>query len=528
MKKVLSILLALFIAGSTLFANGQQGDSTTADPVEFRIGNYTEPESLDPHLITGQPEHRINLALFENLVSVNPEDASALPGVAESWEVSNGGKTYTFKIRKDLVWSDGVAITAQTVVDSWLRMLAPETASRYAYFPEMFIEGATAYHSGEAGPESVQVRALDELTFQMDLLGPLPYVLDALSHYSFGIVPMHAIEEFGNEWTHPENFVGNGPYVLETWVPQDKLTVVPNPLYWDADKVNLDRVIFYPIDDNNTTHNMYMNGELDWNTVVPVDQIEQVQLRDDCNIAPELSVYYYVFHMEKEPFNNPLVRKALSMAVNRDDLVNKVAKGGQLTAYSMVPDMAGYDAIRSNNEDVAEAQRLLAEAGYPGGEGFPSFDVLYNTAENHKKIAEYIQHEWKEKLGIEVSLKNEEWKTYLLSRNVGDFKVARAGWGGDYQDPNTFLDLFITGGGNNGGKYSNLEYDALLAKAASMEAGPARMAVLAEAENILVVEDQAIMPIYYDTSRNMLETSKWGGFYPNIMDWHPVKDIFLK
>lgn len=529
MKKALIVLLTALLAFTFFSCGEKKAEASMAkEPVEFRVGNQSEPESLDPHLISGVPEHRLYETLFEGLTAYSNEDASGVPGVAESWEVSNGGTTYTFKIRSGLTWSDGVKINAQTVVDSWIRMLDPLTAGPYTWFPAMFLKGAAEFNSGEAGSDAVQIRALDDLTFQMDLLGPLPYVIDALAHYSFAIVPMHAIEKYGNEWTNPENFVGNGPYVLEEWVPQDKLSVVPNSKYWDADAVKLDRVIFYPIDDNNTQHNMYLNGELDWATEVPQDQIEQVMLRDDYKVAPQLSTYYYIFQLEKKPFDNLLVRKALSLAVDRKTLVEKVTKAGQIPAYSIVPDMAGYPAIASNNEDIAEAQKLLAEAGFPGGEGFPSFEILYNTSDLHKKIAEYIQSQWKENLGIDVTLLNEEWKTYLSTERLHNFKVARAGWVGDYQDPNTFLDMFISGAAMNHGLFASEEYDSFISKAATMEPGQERMDVLASAEKILIKDEQAIIPLFYYTSKNMIDTDKWGGFHTNIMDYHPTKDIYLK
>jgi len=530
MKKALLALMAALMAFAMVSCGGKEEAKVTEvkEPVEFRLNNGAEPESLDPHLISGVPEHRIYRSLFEGLVTYNPEDASPLPAVAESWESSNEGTTYTFKIRKGLEWTDGVKIDANTVVDSWIRMLDPATAAKYAWFPNMFIKGAEEFNSGEAGADAVQIRAIDDMTFQMDLVGPLPYVIGALAHYSFAIVPMHAIEKHGTAWTNPENFVGNGPFVLEQWVPQDKITVVPNDKYWDADAVKLDKVVYLPIEDLSTAHNMYLNGEIDWDTNAPQDQIEQIQFRDDYHATPQLGTYYYVFQNEKKPFDDPRVRRALAMGFNRKNLVEKITKAGQIPAYSMVPDMAGYPAIADNYEDVEEAKKLLAEAGFPGGEGFPPFEILYNTSEAHKKIAEYIQSEWKNNLGIEVSLLNQEWKTYLNTRTQGDFQVARAGWIGDYQDPNTFLDMFISGAAMNGGRYSNAKYDELIRKAATMEDGPARKAVLAEAETTFIKEDMGIMPIYYYVTINMIDLNKWGGFHHNVLDTHPMKDIYLK
>lgn len=496
------------------------------EPVVFRIVNGAEPESLDPHQIQGVPEHRIYEAIFEGLIINDPETAEGIPGLAESWTVSEDGTQYTFTLR-DAVWSDGVPITAQTVVDSWLRALDPATASPYAWFPAMFLKGAAEYNAGEAGPEAVGIRALDDKTFQMDLVGPLPYAIGALAHYSFAVVPLHAIEKYGNAWVLPENFVGNGPFILKEWVPQSYIKVVPNEKYWDREAVKLDEVIFYAIDDNNTAYNMYLNGEVDWMTTVPLDQIEAASLRKDYHRAPQLSTYYYVFQVEKSPLDDVRVRKALSISFDRQALVDQVTRAGQIPAWGIVPEMPGYPVLGEPIYDVEQARKLLAEAGYPNGVGFPKTTILYNTSEGHKAIAEYLQQEWKRNLNITLELENQEWATYLSNRNAGNFQIARAGWVGDYQDPNTFLDMFVTGAGMNGGRYSNEVYDLLIKEAATLS-GQDRLEVLREAEHILINEDQAIMPMYYYTTNNMIDTTKWGGWYPNTMDYHPVKDIYLK
>jgi len=496
------------------------------EPIVFRIVNGAEPESLDPHQIQGVPEHRIYEAILEGLIIYDPKTADGIPGLAKSWTSNEEGTQYTFTLR-DAVWSDGVKITAQTVVDSWLRGLDPATASPYAWFPAMFLEGADDYNSGAAGPEAVGIRALDEMTFQMDLIGPLPYAIGALAHYSFSVVPLHAIAKYGDKWTMPENFVGNGPYTLKEWVPQSHIKVVPNEKYWDRAAVKLDEVVFYALDDNNTGYNMYLNGEVDWMTTVPLDMIDAAAIRRDYHRAPQLATYYYVFQTEKSPFDDARVRKALSLSFDRQALVDQVVRGGQIPALGIVPEMAGYTGLGEPVVDVTAARRLLAEAGYPNGVGFPKTTILYNTSESHKAIAEFLQQEWKKNLNITLELENQEWATYLSSRNAGAFQVARAGWVGDYQDPNTFLDMFITGAGMNGGKYSNPVYDLQVTQAAYLS-GTDRLEVLMEAEYIMIVQDQAIMPIYYYTTNNMIDTSKWGGWYINTMDYHPTKDIYLK
>ncbi|RPI79796.1 MAG: peptide ABC transporter substrate-binding protein [Desulfobacteraceae bacterium] len=528
MKKILLVMLVLFLSVFSFSA------VMAAQKGEFRIGNGAEPESIDPSLQQGVLEHRIHIALFENLTTVDPKDASPQPALAKSWDISKDGKTYTFHLRKT-TWSDGVPITAQTVVKSWLRTLDPKTAAPYAWFPAMFIAGAEAFNAGKnTDPNSVKIKAIDDLTLQMEMVGPLPYVLGALEHPAFSLIPMHAVEKYGKDWTLPGNMVSNGPFMLESWRPQDKLTLVPNPKYWDKDKVKLARIIYYPIDDNNTAHKMFLNNELDWTDIIPRDQIEAALERDDSYNSPYLGTYYYVFQNEKKPFNDPRVRKALTMAVNRKDLTKKVTKAGEIPTYVIVPPMAGYKNILGNKEDLERAKKLLAEAGFPGGKGFPKFEIIYNTSESHKKIGEYIQQQWKENLGIECTLANQEWKTYLSNLNAGNFEVIRRGWIGDYQDPNTFLDQFITGGGMNGGKYSNPEYDKLIKQAASgMDKNgkllkPAdRMALLAKAEDIFITQDQGIMPIYHYTNLGMIN-KKVVGWYTNIVNLHPLKEVYIK
>lgn len=521
MKKLLAIMLVALLTLSSAFA------------VTFTVANGAEPESLDPSQIQGVPEHRIFEALFEGLVAVDPQTADGVPGVAESWDISDDGLTYTFHLREDAVWSDGVPITADDVVYSWLRELAPETASPYAWFPAMFIAGATEYNAGEVGPEAVQIRAVDDHTFEMTLIGPLPYVIGALCHYSFGIVPQHAIEKYGQAWTQPENFVGNGPFVLTEHVPQDRIVCEKNPLYWDAENVALDEVVFLASDDTATNYNMYVSGEVDWNTSIDLNNFDQISMRTDYQVAPQLSTYYYTINVTEPPFDDVRVRKAISYAIDREELVYSVTRAGQIPCWGIVPEMAGYEPLEESDiggslYDPDYARELLAQAGYPNGIGFPTVSILYNTDDAHRQIAEFIQQQLKDNLNINVELENQEWATYLANRNAGNFQIARAGWVGDYQDPNTFLDMFITGAGMNGGKYSNPEYDALINQAARMPAGEERMATLKAAEDILINQDQAIIPLYFYVSQNMVDTNKWGGWYPNTMDYHPVKNIYLK
>ena len=523
MKKTFKSIVLLFLVFIVLPLN-----FALANKGEFIILNGAEPQGLDFAKISGVPEHHIYFSLGEGLVSTDPKTAKAVPGVAKSWKISNKGMTYTFKLRKT-TWSDGVPITAHTFVESWLRILNPKTAARYAWFPAMFIAGAEAYNSGKAGPESVKIRAIDDYTFEVNLVGPLPYTLDALAHYSFSIAPLHVIKKYPKSWTTPGKFVGNGPFMLEKWEPQKQLTVIPNPRYWDKANVHLKRIVYIPSDDNNTRYNMYINGEADWMTDnVPLDQIADAELRDDYHTGPYLGTYYYNINNKKKPFSDVRVRKALSLSINRSHIVNKITKAGETPTYSMVPPMAGYTPSEGEHENLKKARLLLKQAGFPGGKGFPEFEILYNTSEAHKKIAEYVQQQWAEKLGLKVSLKNQEWKTYLDTTRAHDFTVSRAGWIGDYNDPNTFLDMFVTGAGMNRGLYSNPKYDKLIKTAATMKDGPKRMKTLQKAEYLFITKDQSLIPIYGYVSQSMIDTKKWGGWSANVMDWHPTKNIYLK
>lgn len=524
MKKNLSFFIIVLI---TLVSCNDAKKTEMKEPVVFKLINGGEPASLDPALIQGVPENRIYQSLFEGLVAYNYETARAIPGVAESWTISDDNTVYTFNLR-DTSWNDGVKITAQTFVDSWIRALDPITASPYAWFPSMFVKGAGAFNGGTAGPETVGVKAIDDYTLEVTLVGPLPYALDAFAHYSFGIVPLHVIAEYGDSWTNVDKIVTNGPFLLKEWVPQDKLVAEKDPKYWDASNVKIDQIVYIPLEDNNTGYSMFLNGEVDWMTQVPADRMKEALLRDDVIVSPNLATYYYDLNNNIEPLTDVRVRKALSMSIDREQLVERVGQAGQIASAAMVPSMAGYPVLKGNTLDIEGARALLAEAGFPNGEGFPTIPLLYNTSESHKKMAEFIQQQWKDNLNIDVTLENQEWKTFLSTRNTFDYSIARDGWNGDYQDPNTFLDMFVTGGAMNSVQYANPEYDALIAQAASMKAGAARFEALKKAEIMLVERDQAVIPLYTYVKVNCIDLNKWGGWAPNVLDLHPPRQLFKK
>lgn len=516
MRKLTSVLLTL-VASTAMFAQ------------DFILENGSEPQSLDPALIQGVPEHRIYMALFEGLMIFNPKTSKAEPGLAESWKISNEGKTYTFKLRK-AKWSDGRPITAQDFKDSWLRTLDPATGAQYSSLPADMIEGAKAFNTGKGKKEDVQIKAVDPQTFQVTFVGPMPYVVEALTHYAFAVMPMHAIAKFGKEWIKPGNFVGNGPFTLKEWKPQDRIVCTKNNAYWDAKNVKLKSVTYLPIEDQSTAYDKYKAGEIDWVCDVDPARIDEIKLRKDYQHVTGSTVYYYIFNCTRKPFTDVRVRKAFSMALNRKELCDQVLKAGDIPTAGLVPPFGAYKTTKGNPYNPEEAKKLMAAAGFPGGKGFPKFTLIYNTSARHKKIAEWAQQQWKNALGVDFELQNLEWNTFLDTRQkTHDFSMSRAGWQADYPDPQNYTEVLLkTGSGLNDGLYSNKKADALMDKANRLPGGPARDKVLMQAEDIVITQDQALVPFFFYVNQSLINTGKWGGWYANTQDVHPVKNLYKK
>ncbi|MCL2276791.1 MAG: peptide ABC transporter substrate-binding protein [Treponema sp.] len=529
MKKGISIFVCLLMVVSIGFMSCQRNTgSSGVSPMEMVINNGTNVQSLDPSQVTGVPEHRVYMALFEGLVSYDPQTAKAVPGVAESWAYSNNNETITFTLRQGITWSDGTAITAQQFVDSWLYFLDPANASEYGYMMGNVIKGAYEYNSGYGSSQNVGIRAVNDRTFEVNLVGPVAYALDMMAHYAFSVLPLHAIQRHGTAWTRVENFVGNGPFTLSEYIPNNRIVVVPNDRYWNKANVHLTKITFLPIEDQNTAYNAYLNGEIDWGTDVPLARIDEVKLHKDYQVSAQAGTYYLLVNQQSNShaaLRDARVRKAISMVINREELVNNITRGGQLPATSLVPAMGEYQPPVIEGFNIAEAQRLLADAGFPGGQGLPTFEYVYNTLDSHRIIGEYIQQSLRNHLGININLVNMEWATYLDYRSNGPFQLARAGWIADYLDPSNLLELLQTGSGNNDGQYSNPAYDALIRQAASLPDSPQRNNVMRQAEEIGVGQDQALIPIYYYVSQSMIDLTKWAGWYANVLDVHPYVGI---
>ncbi|MCL2067923.1 MAG: peptide ABC transporter substrate-binding protein [Treponema sp.] len=522
MKKGIGIALLLLFAVSALFTGCRRGSpgTTGSAATEMVINNGTNIQSLDPTQITGVPEHRIYMALFEGLVTYDL-DANVIPGVAESWTYNSDRTVITFNLRQGITWSDGTAITAGQIVDSWLHHLDPATASEYAYMIGYVVKGAEEYNSGTGSPDDVAIRAVDDRTFEVTLIGPTPYAVDMMAHYAFSPLPMHVIQSHGTAWTRPENFAGNGPFVLSEYVPNNRIVVVPNTAYWNRANVHLTKITFLPIEDLNTSYNAFLGGEIDWDTDVPLARIDEVKLHKDYQVAPQVGTYYLLVNNRNHPaLADSRVRRALSMAIDRDELINNVVKGGQIPALSLVPPMGDYAPAAGNGFNVTEAKRLLAEAGYPDGHGLPAFEYIYNTLDTHRIIGEYIQQAWRNNLGVNIQLQNMEWASYLDYRSTGQFQIARAGWVSDYMDPQDLLNLLVSDSGNNDGKYSDAEYDRIARRTGVIDNSPERTGLMRQAEDIGITRDQAVIPIYFYVSQSMINLDIWEGWHKNPMDAH--------
>ena len=501
----------------------------------LHFGNGDEPQDLDPHLTTGIPEFHIQLALFEGVVSKHPKDLSIQPGIAEFWEISENLLTYTFHFRENALWSNGDPVTAQDFVYSWERALRPELGSLYSYM-FTYIKNADAFFKGEIDDFNlVGVKALDERTLQVQLQSPTPFFLQILDHHSYYPVHPPTIEKFGgmikrgSQWTRPRNFVGNGAFVLKEWKLNRILTVEKSQTYWDAETVKLNEIHFYPIANGSTEERMYRAGQLHVTSGLPSEKISTYRDNnsESLNITAYLGTYFYRFNTRVPPLGDKRVRKALSMSINRSQIVERITKGGQLPAYAISPpNTNGFTSTAQVEYDVERARFLLAEAGFPNGEGFPKLEVIYNTSESHRKIAIAIQQMWKKALNINVTLANQDWQVYLDRESRGDYAISRAGWIGDYLDPNNFLDMFLSNGGNNRTGWSSHEYDSLITAAAKASTKAERFSYFQENERILV-EESPIMPIYTYTTAYLLQPSV-KGWYHNILNQHPYKYIHLE
>ena len=529
---LLSVLFVVLLSGC---GGGENNVSSGNREGILHWGNGDEPQELDPHIVTGVPEHHIIVALLEGLVLKNPASLKPAPGVAESWGISDDGKTYTFYLRKNARWSNGDAVTAEDFAWSWQRALLPSLGNQYAYmyYP---IKNAEAFATGKLKDFSkVGVNVVDPHTLVVTLNNPTPYFLQLLDHYSMFPVHRATIEKFGEagergtQWTRAANFVGNGPFTLKQWDLNKVLIVEKNPLYWDATKVRLNGINFYPTQNQTTEERMFRADQLHYTSGVPVDKIAVYRQNNPelLHIAPYLGTYFYRINTRLKHLSDVRVRQALAMTINREQIVEHVMKAGQLPAYAITPpDTMGYTADSDLHYDPEQARQLLSAAGYPNGEGFPVTEILYNTDESHRKIAVTIQQMWKKELNINVTLLNQDWKVYLDTESSGNYQISRAAWIGDYVDPNSFLDMWLADSGNNRTGWNNPKFDQLITQVAPRApTQEQRYAAFRRAEKILL-EDMPIIPIYTYVSQHLIHPSV-KGLSANLLNHPMYKYVYL-
>lgn len=486
----------------------------------LHISNDAEPKSLDPALLVGVPEARIMWALFEGLTSLDPETLEVIPGVAESWEVSDDGLRYTFRLR-ETTWSNGDPLTAEDFVFAWRRMLTPTVASPYAYMLYC-LKNAEAFNKGElTDPAAVGVRALDDRTLEVELEAATPYFLTMHIHYTWFPLNRAAIEAHGaiddpaNPWTIKGPMPSNGPMKLAEWTPNRIIRAVKNDAYWDAAAVGLNEVRYYPTESKQTAEREYRTGQVHMTFRLLPSKVETYKREnpDDLKIYTLYASAFYRFNPNRPPLDDARVRRALAMAIDRDALCATVLGAGEPPAEAICPpDPHGYTPSAAIPYDVEGAKALLADAGYPNGAGFPSIEILYNTLEQNRDIAEAIQAMWKQNLGVTATLTNVEWKVYLDRAAQADFQVTRSGWYADFLDPINFLELFESGNGNNWGKWSSAEFDGYIAEARATTDPARRYALFDQAERVLL-EDAPAAPLYYYVETALIR--------PEVKGWHP-------
>ena len=665
-----SLLSALLVFAAAVLIVGFTLSTSTGRRADFRFTNSAEPKTLDPQLATGEPEQRILRSLFEGLARLDARSLEPVPGVAESWDISADGKTYTFHLRPNARWTDGHPLTAHDFTYAWRRLQEPSLGSEYAYIMHMVrYAQALNTHADQAaalqGPIQAAVAELsrkfpgpipaaellafsakqnldatlkgtpnellrgfllrpagdmphaefsalpaqfalegkrraalyeeakrhfgidggayakDDHTLVVELIAPTPYFLELTSFYPLSPIPRWAVEKRdGRNWFLPKRIVSNGPFQLTDWRVGDRIRLERSETYWGRSEVKLRDMDVLPIENATTALNLYLTGEVDWlpQQSVPQDLAPDLLERPDFFSGPAFIAYYYRINCTRKPFDDVRVRKALNLAIDREQITRDVLRLGQLPAkYLVPPGIRGYKPPETGIVfDVEQARRLLAEAGFPDGRGFPKFGILYNTLESHKKVAEVLADQLRRNLHVEVSAYNQEWQSYQQSTRAMDYDLSRAGWIGDYEDPYTFLDLWTTNGGNNQTGWGSVVYDRLLAAAADVERfvkqpefvlehahdaptlthmiddvrssgdttqrlkhmGELRMALLAEAERILVHDEFPILPTYVYVTSNLVKPNVKGLYSelvgtdgskrPNLRSIFPMRDVWIE
>lgn len=502
---------------------GNEGEAPTssngASKNEFRMNLSTEPPTMDPAQAQDQVSATVINGVYEGLTRIN-EKGEVLPAVAKEWKMSEDGKTYTFTIRDDAKWSNGDAVTAQDFEYSWKRVLDPDLKpepSAYAYLL-YYIQGAEAYNTGKGSADDVAVKARDEHTLEVKINAPAPYFASIMAFQTY--FPVHqSVKDNPAFAAEASTMITNGPFKLSEWKKNTSMTLIPNENYYEKDQIKLSKVYFTMVNDSGSELSMYQTDKLDYagmpTGLLPLDQLSTLKESNpnEFNIKGTASLYYFLLNTTEKPFDNVKVRKALSMAISRKDITEKVTQGGQLPAFGLVPPgiLGQKEEFRSEvsddyfKEDYEEAKKLLAEGlAESNMTEMPEFSIIYNTNDLHQKVAEAIAEMWRVNLGIKANIGNQEWGVFLKNRNALNYEAARGGWGADYNDPISFIDLFTTQSGNNNTGYAKKEYDALVDQAYGTDDQAIRMKAMADAEKMLM-DDRPIIPLYYYSTVYMMK-----------------------
>lgn len=505
----------------------------TAPGAVLRIGNGAEPQDLDPQVMTAFTDQNIALALFEGLCALDEKTSAPVPAAAERWEASADGLTWTFHLRANLKWSDGSPLTAGDFVASWRRAVAPQLAAEYSYllFP---LKNAEAIANAQAAPATLGAEATDDRTLRLTLARPTPYLPALTANPIWFPVPPRVLEKFGataargTAWTRPGNLVGNGPFALKTWEPNARVEVARNAAYWDAATVRLERIVFFPTENLDVDERNFRAGQVDITNELPLAKVDTYRKTapESLRLDPFLETFFLRFNTTRPPLNDARVRRALSLAIDREQLSRTLLRGTRAPApHYTPPDCAGYTATARVAHDIAQAKALLAAAGFPEGRNFPTLDVQIKNDELHAKTLEAIQAMWTRDLGIHVTLSPMEQKTWVSNQQSLNYAISSARWVGDFVDPVTFLDMFVGGGSNNWTGWADRDYDAAIAAAAAAPEQAQRYASFQAAETRLL-DAAPIAPVFFGV-RSYLVSSAVKGWEPALLGFHQYKKVYL-
>ncbi len=550
-KKILSVILAAALTCSMVVGCGSSKETakddkaatSSSDGFNVTVNFASEPMTMDPALNSTVDGGVMANHLFEGLMKWQDtgeeadgsdgtvDNAELTYGQAESYdkvENEDGTVTYTFHLRDGIKWSDGKDVTAGDFEYAWKRLVDPATAADYSYMLDSVVN-ANEIIAGEKDASELAAKAIDDKTFEVTITTDVPYFEEICAFPATMPVRQDIIEEKGDQWTFdPSTYISNGSYKLTEWTHNSQIVMAKNENYYDYENLGPDTITFKLMDDANAMLSGFKSGELDFIQDAPQAELPSLIASGDMKILNYLGTYYVCFQTQKAPFDNPKVREAFTLAVDRTYIVDKVTQSGQVEAGGYVPSgiadadggdfrAEGGDYYKPTDADYEanceKARQLLAEAGYPNGEGFPVVEYLYNTSDAHKAVAEALQNMWEQELGVTVTLNNQEWAAFLQTRKNGDYSIARNGWISDYNDPISFLDMWMTGGGNNDAQYANPEYDNIIKQAKATSDATERMKLLHQAEDILVGQDYVVNPLYFYTQKYMLADGIEGTYY---------------